>query len=70
MITFKEKLSSGKFFATVCVILTYCLAIIGCGIFVFFGKMDVQVFLGIFVGFSTMAGTIVTGYFNKPKQEV
>ena len=65
--TFKEKLSSGKFLATVLIISTYCIVIVGCGMAVFAGKMDAPVFLGVFTGFSTLAGTIVTGYFNKEK---
>jgi len=70
MTTFKEKLSSGKFFATVCIIGTYCIIMIGAGVAVFLKRIDGTSFVSMLVGFGTLAGSIVTFYFTKPKQEV
>ena len=66
--TFKEKLSSGKFLVTVLIVSTYCFVMLGCCVLVVTKFIDAPTFLGLFAGFSTLAGTIVTGYFNKKEQ--
>jgi len=64
-----DKLTSGKFLTTVFVVGTYCLCIVACVGLAFLDKISIQVFLGLFSGFTGLAGMIVQGYFHK-KEEV
>jgi len=64
----EEKIEmSGRKFATVSIIGTYCFVIVGCTVACALGKIQAETYLGILLGFSTMAGTIVTAYFNKER---
>lgn len=60
-----EKLTSGRFIATVSVMLTYCAVVAGSVFLVVIGKISVEVFLGIFSGFSGLAGLIINSYFER-----
>lgn len=64
-----NKLTSGRFLATVFVIGTYCLSTILCIFLVMNDKLSIEAFLGIFTGFSGLAGMIIQGYFHK-KEEI
>lgn len=59
------KLFSGRYFATVVIIATYCLAVVGTLLLTIWEKIPVDVFLGLFAGFSTLAGSIITFYFTR-----
>jgi len=60
-----QKLFSGRYFCTLAIVSTYCLVILGTIVLAIQRVINVEVFLGLFTGFSTLAGTIVTGYFNR-----
>ena len=62
-----EKLFSGKYFVVVSIVTTYCVSTTACLYLVGKGKMSLEVFLGIFSGFSALAGQIVNAYFNKDR---
>lgn len=68
MSKFKEKLGSGKFYVTVCLITTYCVVLIGCVVLAVLKMMDVAVLLALLSGFGTLVGMVVEGYFHKPAQ--
>lgn len=64
----KEKLLSGRYFATIAIITTYCVCII-VSIFMVANKtISVETFLGIFSAFSATAGAVINGYFNKDRK--
>lgn len=60
-----KKLLSGRYFATVSIITTYCICILGSILLVIKGKLSIEVFTGIFTAFSTLAGAIITSYFER-----
>lgn len=70
MSKFTDKLSSGKFLSAVLVIGTYCWVINCCALAVSLGRMRSDTFLALFVGFSGLAGMIITFYFTKNKESV
>lgn len=62
------KLTSGRFILTVLFGGTYC-GVILAGIWLTCkGKIGIDVFLGIFSGFSAMAAMIVESYFRKERK--
>lgn len=68
MSRFKDKLGSGKFYVTVCLITTYCLILIGCVALAILKMMDIAVLLALLSGFGALVGMVVEGYFHKQTQ--
>ena len=60
-----SKLFSGRFISTVLIITTYCVLLIKSLDLVVDGKMSKEFFMGIFTGFSTLAGGIIAFYFTR-----
>lgn len=68
-----EKLFSGRWFATVCVTLTYCFIVIYATMKYTSSLTRVpdklEAFaMGLIVGFSSLAGIVLKSYFEKNKQ--
>ncbi len=64
-----SKLLSARFLCTVLIVGTYCLAILWCLWFVTKDKIEINAFLGIFVGFAGLASQIVSSYFGRKRNE-
>jgi len=62
---FMNKMTSGRYFATVAIISTYCLVVLGSLYLVIKGKLEVQAFLGMIVGFGQLAQFICQAYFGR-----
>jgi hypothetical protein len=60
-----DKLLSGRYFATVCIILTYCGMMIGVVAMVLMDKLQVEAFLGLFAAFALLAREITQSYFQR-----
>jgi len=60
-----DKLLSGRYFATVCIILTYCGIMVGVVAMVMTDKLQVEAFLGIFTAFALLAREITQSYFDR-----
>lgn len=65
---FKKPLSA-RFLCTMMIVGTYCFAILWCLWFVAKDKMEINAFLGIFVGFAGLASHIVSSYFGIKRKE-
>lgn len=61
----KEKIFSGRYFSTVTMVGTYCLAILISLFLTAKGKISVNTFLGLFSGFAGLTGFIVKAYFDR-----
>jgi hypothetical protein len=59
------KLFSGRFITTVLIISTYCVVLVKALDLVVAGKISKEFFMGIFAGFGTAAGSIITFYFTR-----
>ena len=59
-----QKLFSARYFATMIIIATYCVVIFTSIFLVVVDKLAVDVFLGLFSGFSLLAGKVIESYFN------
>lgn len=62
---FLKKMSSGRFYATVVLVTTYCICMVGFGVMAIIKVISPDVFIGLFAGFSALVGAVVTYYFNK-----
>ena len=62
-----RKLTSAQWLITVFIVSTYCISIIACIYLVIKGKLSIEVFLGIFTAFSTIAATVITSYFKRER---
>ena len=59
------KVFSGRYFATVVVISTYCIVILCSLLLVIKDKIEVQTFLGMMTGFGGLAQFICQSYFGR-----
>ena len=60
-----DKLLSGRYFATVCIILTYCGIMVGSVAMVCLGLLKIETFLGMFTAFALLAREITQSYFER-----
>jgi hypothetical protein len=60
-----NKLLSGRYFATVSVIGTYCIVLLATLYLVMKESLSVEAFLGLFAAFAVLAKEIVQSYFNR-----
>ena len=63
-----RKVFSARYFSTVLIVATYCAVIFMSVAMVIIDKLTVDVFLGVFSGFSLLAGKVIESYFNKKSQ--
>lgn len=65
-----NKCLSARFLMTIIFSFTYCGVILGCTYAMLKGKLTIDAFLGIFVGFVTLSTMITKSYFDKyrPKE--
>lgn len=60
-----DKLLSGRYFATVSIIITYCGIMVGSVAMVVIGTLPVETFLGMFTAFALLAREITQSYFQR-----
>lgn len=60
-----DKLLSGRYFATVSIILTYCGIMIGSVAMVITKELPVETFMGMFTAFALLARDITQSYFQR-----
>lgn len=61
----KNKFMSARFWVTIFISLTYCIVILYCLWLAGNEKMRGDTFLGIFTGFSALAGMVIKSYFDR-----
>jgi len=66
---FLSKMTSGRWIQTVAFTLTYCLGIIGSAVMVILDKMKLEVFLGLWSGFTPMVILINEWYFKREDRQ-
>lgn len=60
---------SGRKYMVICLTTTYCLSIFGSLICAIIGKMGIEVFLGIFAGFTPMVVLMNEWYFKREDRQ-
>lgn len=60
-----DKLLSGRWICTVCIIITYCILILGSGYLVIKKLFPVETFLAVFTPFALLSREIISSYFGR-----
>ena len=65
-----DKLLSGRFFATVAVVGTYCIVMVGSVYMAISKILSVEAFLGLMSGFSLLTREICDSYFKRSDRAI